>query len=243
MMKVEEFWRRFQSGVAVAVASGMAETLLGVREGFLRFFHDGLDRAIPVAVVSHPENQVEHGGLPYGDRATLELTRSHAEALRGSLGDAYDFYVACEGGIHGVELGGESRFFIRSWTVILGPANEGWGGEWLSTVAHTPGGGHQPRRPAGRDSGHASAGRNDSIDHRRARNSAHSGGAGHDECPVQHVLRELGAASRSQAWSRLTVSCPAATIRGWTLDSARELELPATRPRYRIAESAVGNED
>jgi len=128
MMKVEEFWRRFQSGVAVAVASGMAETLLGVREGFLRFFHDGLDRAIPVAVVSHPENQVEHGGLPYGDRATLELTRSHAEALRGSLGDAYDFYVACEGGIHGVELGGESRFFIRSWTVILGPANEGWGG-------------------------------------------------------------------------------------------------------------------
>lgn len=127
-MKVEDFWQRFQSGIEVAVANAAPGTLLGVREGFLRYFHDGLDRPIPVAIVSHPEAGGERQGLPYGDRETLALARSHALALRTALGDSYHFYVSSEAGIHGVEVDGEALYFVRNWTVILGPREEAWGG-------------------------------------------------------------------------------------------------------------------
>ena len=45
------FWQRLQTGIEVAVAGHAADKLLGVRDGFLRFFHDGLDRTVSVAVV------------------------------------------------------------------------------------------------------------------------------------------------------------------------------------------------
>ncbi len=106
----------------------MPDTLLGVREGFLRYFHDGLDRPIPVAIVSHPEVGEGRQGLPYGDRETLALARDHALKMREKLAGAYHFYVANEGGLHGVDGVGEPRFFVRSWTVVLGPHDEAWGG-------------------------------------------------------------------------------------------------------------------
>ena len=49
---LKNFWQRLQTGVEVAVAAGASpDKLLGVRDGFLRYFHDGLDRPVSVAVV------------------------------------------------------------------------------------------------------------------------------------------------------------------------------------------------
>src|SRR6185312_12032689 len=50
-MDLKDFWQRLQKGVEVAVAGHTSDQLLGVRDGFLRFFHDGLDKTVSVAVV------------------------------------------------------------------------------------------------------------------------------------------------------------------------------------------------
>ena len=92
------FWRRFQGGIEVAVASAAADKLLGIRDGFVRYFHEGLGRPIPVAVVPQQSGD-EPLGLPLSDEETIELARSKAAALRESLGQAYHFYAAAEGGL------------------------------------------------------------------------------------------------------------------------------------------------
>ncbi len=121
------FWNRFQAGIEVAVASAAPDKLLGVRDGFLRYFHQGLGRPIPVAVV---QQQVEEGGLglPLSDEATIELARGRAAELRARLGDTYHFYVGAEGGLHAIELDGRMHYFVRSWTAVLSLAGEAWGG-------------------------------------------------------------------------------------------------------------------
>jgi non-canonical (house-cleaning) NTP pyrophosphatase len=111
----------------VAVASRSADELLGVRQGFVRYFQDVLERPTPVAVV--PQESIrERRGLPLSDEETVAIARCRARALRDSLGDQYAFYVATSGGLDSIAVEGDERYFIRCWTVILGAVGEAWGG-------------------------------------------------------------------------------------------------------------------
>ncbi len=122
----KEFWRRLQQGVEVTVAGAAPEKLLGVRDAFLRYFQQGLQRATSVVVV--PQQQDEPAaGLPITDQATLELARSQAVELRDRLRDTYHFYVAIEGGLQPVEVAGRTRYFIRSWCVVASALGEACG--------------------------------------------------------------------------------------------------------------------
>ena len=120
------FWRRFQGGIEIAVASSAADKLLGIRDGFVRYFHDGLGRPIPIAVVPQQSGE-EPLGLPLSDEETIEMARQKAAALRSELGQSYHFYAAAEGGLHSLEMAGKAHYFVRAWTVILGLAGEAWG--------------------------------------------------------------------------------------------------------------------
>jgi non-canonical (house-cleaning) NTP pyrophosphatase len=124
---LRHFWQRLQTGVSVAVAAPTPEKLLGVRDGFQRYFREGLDRDVPVAVVAQPESEAAHG-LPVSDREVMTLAGRQVARLAERLGDAYHFYVASEGGIHAVELdGGVQRYFVRNWTLVRAPVGEAWG--------------------------------------------------------------------------------------------------------------------
>ncbi|HEX4955607.1 MAG TPA: DUF84 family protein [Thermoanaerobaculia bacterium] len=126
-MQTRDFWPRLRTGIEVAVAGTDSERLLGVREGFLRYFHDGLRRPTPVAVVPQPVADPPVG-LPLGDRATLELARAQALGLAEQLGGAYQFYVSCQAGLESLEVGDRQACFVRLWAVVLGPFGEAWGG-------------------------------------------------------------------------------------------------------------------
>jgi non-canonical (house-cleaning) NTP pyrophosphatase len=124
---LRDFWRHLQTGVEVAVASGTPERLLGVRDAFVRFFHEGLHRPISVAVVPQPGDSELHG-LPPTDEATIALVRGAATALKARLGDTYHFYVATEGGVRPLEVGGATLYFVQSWSAVLGSLGEALGG-------------------------------------------------------------------------------------------------------------------
>jgi non-canonical (house-cleaning) NTP pyrophosphatase len=121
------FWQRLQTGVEVAVAAGPTpDKLLGVRDGFLRYFHDGLDRRVSVAVV--PQTVEEPPlGLLISDEEVIHLARQRAVDLEAALADNYHFYVASEAGLHSIEADGKLRYFVRYWTVVRGPVGEAWG--------------------------------------------------------------------------------------------------------------------
>ncbi len=135
-MQTSDFWPRLRTGIEVAVAGSDAERLLGVREGFLRYFHDGLRRATPVAVVPQAVTDPPVG-LPLGDRATLDLARSQALGLAERLGPAYQFYVSCQAGLESLEVADRQACLVRLWAVVLGPFGEAWGG---SGAIQLPGG-------------------------------------------------------------------------------------------------------
>ena len=126
-LDLRDFPRRLQTGIEIAVASSDSDRLLGVREGFLRYFHEGLGRRTPVAVVAHGIEEPPLG-LPLTDEATVALARRQAEELRSRLGEAYQFYVGAQPGLTSLEVGGQARYFIRLWAVVLGPGGEAWGG-------------------------------------------------------------------------------------------------------------------
>ncbi|HEV7784362.1 MAG TPA: hypothetical protein VGQ28_03430, partial [Thermoanaerobaculia bacterium] len=76
-MDLKDFWQRLQKGVEVAVAGHTSDLLLGVRDGFLRFFHDGLDKTVSVAVV--PQSVVEEPvGLLVSDEEVVRHARKRA---------------------------------------------------------------------------------------------------------------------------------------------------------------------
>jgi len=108
------------------VASPASDKLLGVRDGIVRYFHDGLDRAVSVAVV--PQNVEESQfGLPVSDEEVIRLARQRALDLERTLADNYHFYVATEGGLHSLEVDGKHCYFVRNWTVVRGLMGEAWG--------------------------------------------------------------------------------------------------------------------
>lgn len=93
----------------------------------MRYFREGLNRPVSIALVPHGEVEVE-GCLPLSDEEGIEAARKEALALEGELGDSYHFYVANEGGMHTLELDGRVHYFVRSWTVIRCALGETWGG-------------------------------------------------------------------------------------------------------------------
>ena len=119
-MHSPDFWQRLQNGVEVAVSPARPDILLGVRDGFLRFFHDGLDRPVPVAVVAQAAAE-DHHGLRYTDEEVLASARRQALALHARLGDTYHFYVVSEAGLHAVEVDQRPHTFIRNWVAVVGP--------------------------------------------------------------------------------------------------------------------------
>jgi non-canonical (house-cleaning) NTP pyrophosphatase len=125
----KEFWQRLRTGVEVAVAGPSPDKLLGVRDGFLRYFRDGFDRSgrsVSVAVV--PQTIEEPPlGLLISDQEVIRLTRQRAIDLESALADNYHFYVASEAGLHSIEVEGKLRYFVRYWTVVRGPVGESWG--------------------------------------------------------------------------------------------------------------------
>ncbi len=123
---LRSFWKRFPTGIEVAVASTSSDKLLGVRSGFHRYFHDALDGKTPVVVVPHPETE-NLGGLSFSDVSTVEMAQQRARALLAELGDAYHFHVASEGGLHSLEIHGETHFFVHNWTVIASVTGEAVG--------------------------------------------------------------------------------------------------------------------
>jgi non-canonical (house-cleaning) NTP pyrophosphatase len=120
------FWQRLQAGVEVAVAVTSPDSLLGVRDAFVRYFHDGLDRTVSVAVVPQ---QVEEPpvGLLLSDEEILKLARRRVAEMEERLGDTYHFYIATEAGLDPIELDGTLRYFVRNWTVVKSPLGEAWG--------------------------------------------------------------------------------------------------------------------
>ena len=125
-MDLKNFWQRLQTGVEVAVAGQTPDKLLGVRDAFLRFFHDGLDRTVSVAVVPQPVDD-DPVGLLVTDAEVLRHARKKALDLEQKLGGNYHFYIATEGGIETLEVDGENRYFVRNWTVVRSPLGEAWG--------------------------------------------------------------------------------------------------------------------
>jgi non-canonical (house-cleaning) NTP pyrophosphatase len=123
---LKNFWQRLQTGVEVAVAGHTADKLLGVRDGFVRFFHDGLDRAVSVAVVPQTVEE-EPVGLLVSDEEVVRQARKRAVELQERLGTTYHFYIANEGGIESLEVDGKQGYLIRNWTVIRSLLGEAWG--------------------------------------------------------------------------------------------------------------------
>jgi non-canonical (house-cleaning) NTP pyrophosphatase len=123
---LRNFWQRLQTGVEVAVAGPSADKLLGVRDGFLRYFHDGLDRSVSVAVVPQTVDEPPVG-LLISDEEVIRLARQRASDLQTTLGDNYHFYVGSEAGLHSIEIDGKMRYFVRNWTVVRGLVGEAWG--------------------------------------------------------------------------------------------------------------------
>lgn len=125
-MDLKNFWQRLQTGVEVAVAGHTADKLLGVRDGFLRFFHDGLDRTVSVAVVPQSVEE-EPVGLLVSDEEVVRQARKRAMELEERLGGNYHFYIASEGGIESLDVDGKQSYLVRNWTVIRSPLGESWG--------------------------------------------------------------------------------------------------------------------
>ncbi len=123
---LRDFWHRFQSGIDVAVAGNLPDKLLGVRDGFLRYFQERYTRAGPIRVVPLP---LDEAGvpLPLEDPEILELARRRAHAVRRADPETFAFYVASESGMLTMSSEEETRYLVRTWAVVLGLGEEAWG--------------------------------------------------------------------------------------------------------------------
>ncbi|MEM8996726.1 MAG: DUF84 family protein [Acidobacteriota bacterium] len=121
----KSFFRRFQSGldVAVAAAPSQPEKVLGIRDGFRRFMHDALDRELPLTLTTL---RLDGAELPMSSGETLELARERA-VFAGEASRRAAFAVGCEGGLSAETVGGDTRYFVLNWTVIRGLDDEAWG--------------------------------------------------------------------------------------------------------------------
>lgn len=104
----------------------MPDKLFGVRDGFLRYFQDGLARSVPVSVVPQRQEDAQTP-LPLSDAGILSLARRRAHDLERQHGDSYAFHVGSEAGLLLFEADEQTRYFVRSWSVIVGLGEESWG--------------------------------------------------------------------------------------------------------------------
>ncbi len=125
-METRDFWQRLQRGAEVAVAGATPDRHLGVRDGFVRFFRERFDRPVSIAVVPQAGRE-EPRGLSVSDREVMELVEERAGALEERFRGEYHFFVASEGGLHTVERGGETLYFVRNWTLLVSPIGRAWG--------------------------------------------------------------------------------------------------------------------
>lgn len=109
------------------MAGTQGDKLLGVRDGFLRLFHDGLGRPVPVAIVPQEVAEEHSTPLPLTDTQSVELARRRAAELERRLGETYGFYLGVEAGLSSLEVAGETRHLVRCWTVLRGLGGETWG--------------------------------------------------------------------------------------------------------------------
>jgi non-canonical (house-cleaning) NTP pyrophosphatase len=124
---LRDFFGGYQRGVEVAVSAATPDELLGVREAFRRYFHDGLERPVPVAVVGQ-EEAVARRGVAGSDRDAIAAARRAARELAARLGATYQFYVASESCVEAIPVAEGDRFVLRSWTAVIGPPGEALGG-------------------------------------------------------------------------------------------------------------------
>lgn len=125
-MELKEFWRRLKTGVEVTVAGHTADKLLGVRDGFLRFFQERHLKEVTVVVVPQTVSETALGILT-SDEQVLQVSQRHVREMEAKVGSDYHFFVATEGCAHSLEVGGETRYFVRNWTVIRCALGEAWG--------------------------------------------------------------------------------------------------------------------
>lgn len=97
-----------------------------MREAFRRFFHDGLGRPVPVAVVPQ-EDDGPLRGLATSDAEAVASARAAARRLEEALPGTYHFYVASEFCVAPLEIAGAERWFVRAWSAVVGPGGEAWG--------------------------------------------------------------------------------------------------------------------
>ncbi|MEO7794595.1 MAG: DUF84 family protein [Thermoanaerobaculia bacterium] len=120
---LREFLGEFQRGIEVCVADSGADTLLGVRDAFRRFFRSDSGEVAPVAVV--PQDVVTPlTGLPLSDVEAIARARRSVGEMEAKLSGVYHFYLASEACYHSLDLGHETPIFVRSWTVLRGVAGE-----------------------------------------------------------------------------------------------------------------------
>lgn len=101
--------------------------LLGVRDGFRRYFESAPGRPVPVVVVPHGDAAGGHP-LLLSDEAILGVARSGLDQMRAEAGSAYHFLVATEGGTHALRLEDSHHVFVRCWTVLWSTVGEAVGG-------------------------------------------------------------------------------------------------------------------
>ncbi|MFN7940637.1 MAG: DUF84 family protein [Thermoanaerobaculia bacterium] len=123
---LREFWGRYPSGIEVCVAGTASDLLLGVRDAFRRYFHDGLDRPLPVAVVPQ-ETEPTYSGFAASDEEAIERARGRARELEARLPGTYHFYLGSEACLPPLEVAGATRYFVRNWVAIAGLAGEACG--------------------------------------------------------------------------------------------------------------------
>lgn len=123
---LREFLGEFQRGIEVCVADAGADTLLGVRDAFRRFFLRDSGEVAPVAVVPQ-ELPSPLTGLPLSDGEAISRARRSIAEMESKFPGAYHFYLASEACYHALDLEEGTRFFVRSWTVLRGVAGESIG--------------------------------------------------------------------------------------------------------------------
>ncbi|MEL7062058.1 MAG: DUF84 family protein [Acidobacteriota bacterium] len=124
------FWNHVQTRLEVAVASSarLPDKMLGVRDGFRTYFHEGL--ALPVEVSVSPRLRVDDDPiLPMTDEEILGLARRRAHAQATTRREeGIDFVVGSESGLVPTSVDDEHRHLVRTWTVVIGPGgHEAWG--------------------------------------------------------------------------------------------------------------------
>jgi non-canonical (house-cleaning) NTP pyrophosphatase len=123
---LREFWRRLKTGVEVTVAGQASDKLLGVRDGFLRFFQERHLREVSIVVV--PQTVPETAfGLLASDEQVIRSARQSVRDIESRFGADYHFFVSSDGGAHSLDVDGEMRYFVRNWTVIRCALGEAWG--------------------------------------------------------------------------------------------------------------------